>query len=720
MKNKFFFFSPIAGFLLPAAFVTLSAVEGFSQGACQWISPCDGEYDVNSTAIYALSPNTDGTIVLAGSTKDHCCGAANGTHRYLHLTKVNANGLLLWVKSIGDDSYDTDFIATGGANPMVATTDGGYAIACSTPIGYGSIVKVNSTGTWQWTARVAHTSPAEVFSDLVQTTDGGYIGVGRTLTSPEGMYAAKFDGAGSLLWTHYIASKGGYNSIIKTSDGGYALCGYYEAQAVPEIRSMYVCKMDASFVRQWDLALGSTTNCTGGIKSSCTANDIAQTPDGGFIIAGQRYMDVAGICSNGNMDCYAVKLTSSGGVQWTKTLGGTGNTTSACSDVAKSVALMADGSGYVFAGQTFSFSSNKPDIYLFKLNTDGTLAWHKTAGFDVGSSVYDDAWCLSRSAVGTDFYLGGKGEIAQTCFGGPLGFHFPVNNVQVGFLSEISAAGDMCCITTMTTTVTNQGIDNTSATPGLSATTRGVGSSVTANSCTAGSVCGTTPPPAAGGYCKICNSSTNDFTTFSPSPGSCDVVKTTCGTWTVTIMPVELTSFTAKCNFGSVKCEWSTVSESNNDYFSVERSEDGVTFKEIWKEKGAGTSSTPRSYKFFDNELQSLTADYYYRLKQVDYNGKSEYYGPVAADCSLLGKWKLVIQNIAFDEELKGTFLLTERSAVTISIVDLQGRIIKEERLEAQEGSNFLKIELHDVAKGLYFIKVYTREREIVKKFVKN
>ena len=186
-------------------------------------------------------------------------------------------------------------------------------------------------------------------------------------------------------------------------------------------------------------------------------------------------------------------------------------------------------------------------------------------------------------------------------------------------------------------------------------------------------------------------------------------------------MPVELTSFHASCNSGASKCEWTTASEINNDYFSVERSTDEKKFIEVGKIKGAGNSSTMRYYEFFDYELplSDASSTFYYRLKQTDFDGRQEYYGPVSVSCSSNSKWNLIFQNIIYDDELKGSLFLPEKSEINIVIVDLQGRIIKEEKLLAHDGSNFLRIELNDVEKGLYFIKVYNREKEVVKKFVK-
>ena len=127
------------------------------------------------------------------------------------------------------------------------------------------------------------------------------------------------------------------------------------------------------------------------------------------------------------------------------------------------------------------------------------------------------------------------------------------------------------------------------------------------------------------------------------------------------------------------------------------------------------------NYEFVDYELPipAVSSVFFYRLKQNDYDGRREYYGPVSVTCSPPDEWNLIFQNIIYDEELKGTLFITENSEVKISVIDLQGRIVKEEKMLAGKGSNLFKIELGDVEKGVYLIKANDREKGIVKKFIK-
>lgn len=96
-------------------------------------------------------------------------------------------------------------------------------------------------------------------------------------------------------------------------------------------------------------------------------------------------------------------------------------------------------------------------------------------------------------------------------------------------------------------------------------------------------------------------------------------------------LPIELVSFTAVVNENNyVTLQWETASESNNDYFSVERSSNGIDFEEIMTISGAGNSSTPLFYNALDNNPEEGIS--YYRLKQTDYDGRHEYFQIVSVE----------------------------------------------------------------------------------------
>ena len=97
---------------------------------------------------------------------------------------------------------------------------------------------------------------------------------------------------------------------------------------------------------------------------------------------------------------------------------------------------------------------------------------------------------------------------------------------------------------------------------------------------------------------------------------------------TGTPLPIELVSFDATTNDNSVEVEWVTASQSNNNYFTVERSIDGYNWTELTKVPGCGNCNSNMEYKVIDeNPHLGLS---YYRLIQTDYDGVFEIFHPVA------------------------------------------------------------------------------------------
>jgi len=91
----------------------------------------------------------------------------------------------------------------------------------------------------------------------------------------------------------------------------------------------------------------------------------------------------------------------------------------------------------------------------------------------------------------------------------------------------------------------------------------------------------------------------------------------------VNALPIELLSFTAKQDGKNVQLNWLTASETNNDFFSIPRSQDGLTFVDIIKIPAKGNCTTKQQYSAVDyNPFVGVS---YYKLKQTDIDGKSSF-----------------------------------------------------------------------------------------------
>jgi len=91
------------------------------------------------------------------------------------------------------------------------------------------------------------------------------------------------------------------------------------------------------------------------------------------------------------------------------------------------------------------------------------------------------------------------------------------------------------------------------------------------------------------------------------------------------VLPIELVSFTAKPFDGDVALNWITSTEKNNDYFVVERSQDGLVFEKVFTMKSANDGNSVKKQNYDGIDPDPFSGVSYYRLKQVDKSGKYSY-----------------------------------------------------------------------------------------------
>jgi hypothetical protein len=240
----------------------------------------------------------------------------------------------------------------------------------------------------------------EIGRSLIKTSDGGYAIAGFTISFGAGsgdFYVVKLDANGNLQWTKTIggpADEIGY-SLIQTSDGGYAIAGITESFGAGG-KDVYVVKLDANGNLQWTKTIGG--------KSWDEGHSLIQTSDGGYAITGYTISFGAG-----GADVYVVKLDARGNLQWTKTIGGKHP------DSGYSLIQTSDG-GYAIAGITESFGAGGKDVYVVKLDANGNLQWTKTIGgkdFEYGYSLiqtFDGGYAIAGAtytfgAGGWDVYV---------------------------------------------------------------------------------------------------------------------------------------------------------------------------------------------------------------------------------------------------------------------------------------------------------------------------
>jgi len=335
-----------------------------SNGNLQWTKTIGGPHHEEGTSLIQTS---DGGYAIAGSTKSFGAGEWD-----VYVVKLDANGNLQWTKTIGGEETDV-------CNSLIHTSDGGYAIAGYT-ISFGAeypdvyVVKLDANGNLQWTKTIG--GPYyDRGESLIQTSDGGYAIAGYTESFGAGLsdvYVVKLDANGNLQWTKTIGGKiwERGRSLIQTSDGGYAIAGtLYPFEA--EGWDVYVVKLDANGNLQW-------TKTIGGPKREWGFS-LIQASDGGYAITGITSSDeLAAYFGPAEADVYVVKLDANGNLQWTKTIGGPEH------DRGLSLIQTSDG-GYAIAGSTQSFGAGEWDIYVVKLDKNGDACCAVSQTSQVGS-----------------------------------------------------------------------------------------------------------------------------------------------------------------------------------------------------------------------------------------------------------------------------------------------------------------------------------------------
>lgn len=171
----------------------------------------------------------------------------------------------------------------------------------------------------------------------------------------------------------------------------------------------------------------------------------------------------------------------------------------------------------------------------------------------------------------------------------------------------------------------------------------------------------------------------------------------------VSSLPVKLTSFTGKKQHTAVVLSWSTATEVNNSHFVIERSQDRKTFEAIGTVKGAGNTTSTVKYSFADNEPSKGVN--YYRLRQVDFNGKDELSPEVAVSFGTDVASKTIVYPVPAQEEININLNNTETiSKVTITIVDLLGKKVFTQTVQQVMPSQKITLDLGNLQTGSYFI----------------
>jgi hypothetical protein len=329
-----------------------------------------------------------------------------------------------WQKTFGGPANDVGSSAQ-------QTSDGGYIVTGTTEsIGSEDIglwlIKTDINGSELWNKTFGKSSGDRSLtedrgSSVKETNDGGFVVIGRTSSFGTGDYdlwLIKTDANGSELWNKTF---GGLNddwgsSVQQTNDGGYIISGTTKSFGAEGSDDVWLIKTDANGNKIWNQTFGGSAGDWG--------LSVRQTKDGGYVVTGYTHS-----LAIGGDDIWLIKTDANGNELWNQTFGGTTD------DWGSSVWQTRD-DGYIITGRTSSFGAGGEDIWLIKIDANGTQLWDKTFGGmkdDWGSSVQQTTdggyivagWTESLGAGGDDVWLiktdANGNELWNQTFGGSAG-----------------------------------------------------------------------------------------------------------------------------------------------------------------------------------------------------------------------------------------------------------------------------------------------------------
>jgi hypothetical protein len=173
-------------------------------------------------------------------------------------------------------------------------------------------------------------------------------------------------------------------------------------------------------------------------------------------------------------------------------------------------------------------------------------------------------------------------------------------------------------------------------------------------------------------------------------------------------LPIELVSFEGKNDGLKNKLEWTTASEKNNDYFTIQRSSNGQEFESFATKEGAGNSTTEINYTAYDHSPYNGIS--YYRLMQTDFDGKFTYSSVIAVVNKLN---EIEVSNIhpnPVSENLNFDFYSPASGTVHVQVLDFTGRIVLDEVRTVEIGRSTINTDMNTLAKGVYSLSISFNE----------
>ena len=331
------------------------------------VSPVSGDKDSGNTWSRIYQPAKIGHVAIRETSDGGFVASGQGFGGWV--MKANLAGDPEWSRYYLPMGY-SDADAGSSIRP---TRDGGYIVAgAAEPIGrslvQGWLLKLDPSGSVQWSKTFAGPVGEEAFFQADQTIDGGYVAVGNTASFgyPPGHFSngwvLKLDQNGNVVWQKAFGGED-ISSVDETSDGGFVVAGTVGVEGRAEA---WVFKLDVSGSIVWARAFEAAVRTE--------AYSVQQTHDGGYVVAGEA----VALTTYGSLESSSallLRLDSKGNLLWEKSFGGSGFSR------PSSIVETFD-RGFVITGSSRPASSGTGirGPWLLKLDAKGNLVWQKVYG----------------------------------------------------------------------------------------------------------------------------------------------------------------------------------------------------------------------------------------------------------------------------------------------------------------------------------------------------
>lgn len=177
-------------------------------------------------------------------------------------------------------------------------------------------------------------------------------------------------------------------------------------------------------------------------------------------------------------------------------------------------------------------------------------------------------------------------------------------------------------------------------------------------------------------------------------------------------LPVLFSQFEAKCSNNGTLISWSTEQEANSDYFELERSVNGTTWKTLGRTPAAGNSADTRKY----NQLDLEAGNAMYRIKQVDKDGQAIYTNIERANCQVKNV-SAVIYPVPATDVLNVVIRSDKAIRTQLMVFEISGKLVRKLDANVQNGTNNFNIGLKGLTSGDYILKSTDPAIELNKQF---